>query len=447
MPSSTLNLTRVPAEVRQVLTALRGRGGRAWLVGGTVRDLLLGLEPADFDIATDLLPDAVLAALPEASARDVALGAVRVAGLPWSVVVTTLRGEALYRDHRHPERVWFVADLNVDAQRRDFTWNAIYWDPIDNQLVDPFGGRADLERRVLRVIGDPVVRFGEDALRLLRAWRFASRFGCAMEGATRAAMVQLAFLLRHLSAERCYDELTRTFTGPNRGAALREFVSLGFAAVLLPEVAAMDGVTQPAEYHPEGDVLTHVCLVLDHCPPGDPVLAWSAVLHDVGKPPTWRLAEDRIRFDGHDTLSAKMAEAILLRFAAPRELRAAVSEICRDHIRMAALPGMRPRRREAWLRTPLFEKHLEFHRADCLGSHGLLSIYETAKAELAALPPLREPLLTGSDALALGVPEGPLVGQLLRAAQTALDELPDREPSRDTALALLRELVLRTVKP
>lgn len=229
--------------------------------------------------------------------------------------------------------------------------------------------------------------------------------------------------------------------------ALRELVALGFASVLLPEVAAMDGVTQPAEYHPEGDVLTHVCLVLDHCPPGDPVLAWSAVLHDVGKPPTWRLAEDRIRFDGHDTLSAKMAEAILMRFAAPRELRAAVAEICRDHIRMAALPGMRPRRREAWLRTPLFAKHLEFHRADCLGSHGILSIYEAAKAELASLPPLREPLLTGSDALALGVPEGPLVGQLLRAAQTALDELPDRQPSREAALALLRELVLRTVKP
>lgn len=204
-----LNPSRLPAEVRAVLEALLHAGGRAWLVGGTVRDLLLGLDPTDFDIATDLLPDAVLAALPGASSRDARLGAVRCDGMPWSVVVTTLRGESDYRDHRHPERVWFVTDLAIDAQRRDFTWNAIYWDPIGDQVVDPFGGSKDLEQRVLRAIGDPLVRFGEDALRLLRAWRFAARFGCTLERATRAAMVQQAGLLRHLSAERCYDELTR----------------------------------------------------------------------------------------------------------------------------------------------------------------------------------------------------------------------------------------------
>ena len=396
---------------------------------------------------SDLRPDVVMAAFPEGSARDARLGAVRLDPMAWPVVITTLRGEADYHDHRHPSRIWFVDTPAEDAQRRDFTCNAIYWDPLADVVLDPCGGRADLEQRTLRTIGVPATRFREDALRLLRAWRFAARLGFGLEPATRSAMVDAAPLLSHLSGERCYEELTRTFTGPGRGQALRALVELGFAAVLLPEVAAMDGVSQPPEYHPEGDVLTHVCLVLEHCPSDDPILAWSAVLHDVGKPPTWRVAEDRIRFDGHDCLSATMAEAILLRMGAPREVRQAVVEICRDHIRMAALPGMRPRRREAWLRTPLFGKHLEFHRADCLGSHGQLSIYETAKAELAALPPIRPTLLTGADALALGVPQGPMVGQILRMALAALDELPEREPSRETALALLRELVRRTVKP
>lgn len=439
-------IERVPPAVGDLLARLRAGGGRAWLVGGTVRDLLRGQPPLDFDIATDLPPAAVLQLLPEASDRDAALGACRIAGLPWPVVVTTLRAEADYEDHRHPSRVWFVDDPEVDSSRRDFTVNALYLDPVRGELLDPTGGLDDLEALVLRTVGAPDLRFREDALRLLRALRFAAALPATLESATAAAANRNAGLLAHLSPHRVFEELTRTFRGPGRGRGLRLFVDLGFAAAVMPEVAAMDGVPQPPLYHPEGCVLTHTCLVLDHVPEGDTVLAWCAVLHDIGKPGTFRRAPDRIRFDGHDALSARMADGVLRRLGAPRELRETVVEVCRDHIRFAGLMAMRPRRRERWMRSPRFAAHLAFHRADCLGSHGDLSRYETARAALAALPAAAPPLVTGADVLALGLPSGPVVGEVLRAVTAELEAGDDPAPTRAAALALLRREVAKRIK-
>lgn len=447
MGPASLDLDLVPLLVRERLAQLRAAGGRAWLVGGTVRDLLLGLPVRDFDVATDLLPGAVAAAAPGADLRDAALGTCRYDDAPWPFVVTTLRREANYGDRRHPDAVAFVTDPVVDALRRDFTINAIYADGATGALLDPCGGLADLSARRLAAIGDPFVRLAEDPLRLLRLLRFSARFGLDLDAPTAAAARVHANLLTGLSKERVYDELTRTFTGPGRGRALHRFVELGFAEVLLPAVAAMQGVPQPPQYHPEGCVLTHVALVLDHVPEGDAVLAWSALLHDVGKPPTFRVAEDRIRFDGHDTLSAEMAETILDELHAPKALRKAVVEICRDHIKMASVLRMRPRRRERWLREPLFAQHLAFHRADCLGSHGDLSIHGEVTALLAALPPEREVLVTGKDALAAGVPEGPEVGRVLREVERVLDASPAIEPTREEALRVLQRLAAAIVKP
>lgn len=411
-----------------------------------MRDLLLQTTVRDFDVATDLLPEQVAAVLPEADLQDAHLGACRLLGLPVPVVVTTLRAEADYTDHRRPDRVKFVRDLAIDAVRRDFTCNAIYADAVTGTLIDPLGGLADLDRRLLRAIGPASRRLSEDPLRLLRLWRFAARLSFEVEGETLSAAQLLAPELLRLSPERVYDELTNTFSGAGRGAALHRFVAWGFAAVLLPEVAAMAGVPQPPQYHPEGCVLTHVALVLEQVPEHDPVLAWSALLHDIGKPPTFRVAEDRIRFDGHDVLSAQMAEVVLERLHAPKVLRRAVVEICRDHIRMASLLQMRPRRRERWLRDSLFEKHLAFHRADCLGSHGDLSIHEAVTAMVAALPPIREALLTGADVLAAGVLEGPAVGQILKAVELELEAIDGTEPTRELALEHLRRLVATRVK-
>ncbi|HZN40095.1 MAG TPA: CCA tRNA nucleotidyltransferase [Planctomycetota bacterium] len=432
----------VPAAVGELLGRLRAAGGRVWLVGGTVRDLLLGVVPRDYDIATDLVPAQVARVLPDADHRHADLGACRVLSASGPVAITSLRADGKYGDHRHPDSVRFVREPEVDALRRDFTINALYLDVERSEILDFTGGRRDLAARTLRTIGEPSRRFGEDALRLLRGLRFAARFDLEIEAATAAAMTEAAPTLSVLSPERTFAELSDAFTSRGRGRALQLLVELGLAAVVLPEVAAMRGVTQPPLYHPEGDVLTHVCLVLDHVPEGDLGLAWSAVLHDVGKPPTWRLAADRIRFDGHDTLSARMADGILQRLRASTELRDLVVEICEKHIHFAALPQMRPRRRERWMRTPHFRRHLEFHRADCLGSHGKLEIYEFARAMLEQLPPVEAPLVVGKDVLALGIAEGPVVGRLLAQVQAAADESPT-PMNRDEALVLLRDMVAR----
>ncbi len=435
-------LPRLPASLLRAAGSLRAAGGRTWLVGGTVRDLLLGETPRDYDLATDLPPTAVHAALPAADLRDARLGTCRLALEFGEMTITTLRAESDYVDHRRPRQVTFLDDPAADALRRDFTVNALYLDLADGVLTDPVGGLADLRAGRLATVGDATVRFCEDALRMLRLLRFHARLGFAIDSATAAAAERRAGDLRLLAPERVFDELTRTFTGPGRGQAVRALVGLGFADVLLPEVASMRDVPQPPEYHPEGDVLTHVGLVLDHVPEGDATLSWAALLHDVGKPPTFRIAQDRIRFDGHDTLSATMADAVLRRFSAPRDLREAVVDICRDHIRIASLPGMRPSRREAWLRTPRFRQHLAFHRADCLGSHGNLDIWHFACRELAALPPVQPVLVTGEDVLRLGVAPGPLVGRLLAAVHAAAEEAAV-PMDRGAALVLLRDMVDR----
>ena len=436
----------LPDAVTAIAERVHSSGGRALLVGGCVRDALLGVASCDFDIAVSLPPQQLLALFPTADALDARLGTLRLPYERGTLVVTTFREEGGYEDHRHPTYVRFVTDVAQDAQRRDFTCNALYFDPRTRELLDPCGGQEDLAARRLRTIGDPERRFTEDPLRILRGIRFAASAGLAVVPQTLAAMQRCAALLTHLSSERVYDELTRAFTGGHRGRALRLTIESGAASVVLPEVVPMDGVPQPPEYHPEGDVLTHVCLVLDHVPPGNAALSWAAVLHDVGKPPTFERASDRIRFTGHDTLSAEMADAVLRRFHAPAALRELVVEICRDHIRFAVLPEMTPGKRERWMRSPSFRSHLTFHRADCLGSHGKLDIHDKAVrwlAELLPLPP--PPLCTGKDVLALGVPAGPKVGEFLRLLNERLESMPSA--GRDQALSILAEIVASGVKP
>ncbi|MEM7199304.1 MAG: HDIG domain-containing metalloprotein [Planctomycetota bacterium] len=436
---------KIPDRVAALAARLAAAGGRTWVVGGAVRDHLRnGATSGDWDLATDLPPQELLPLVPDAAA-DARLGAVHWPSAAGEVAVHVLRAEDRYQDRRRPSEVRFVRDPAVDAQRRDFTVNAIYFDLARAEWVDPCGGRADLAARKLRMIGDPQTRLAEDPLRLLRAIRFAASAELELDEALVEALAARAELARSLSAYRVFGELTRAFTGPGRGRALRLLVDTGLAAVVLPEVPPMDGVPQPPEYHPEGDVLTHVCLVLDHACPDDPVQAWAAVLHDVGKPPTFERAADRIRFSGHDTLSAEMADDVLRRLGAANELRETVVEVCRDHIRIASLPQMKPGKRERWLRDPRFLAHLEFHRADCEASHGDLRIYQAAAAMLRDLPPPpAEPLCRGRDVMALGLPAGPMVGKVLRELQSRLDAM--EHPDRETALSILGTLVEKRIK-
>ena len=416
----------VPAAPLDILRTLRANGHEAFLVGGCVRDLLLGREPKDWDIATDAFPDRIESLFPKTVAVGKAFGIIAVVpGEGDPIEVATYRVDSPYADGRRPESVGFT-DAREDAIRRDFTVNALLFDPATGEIRDYVNGRADLAARVIRAIGDPAVRFAEDHLRLLRAVRFAATLGFAIEPTTFAAIQKLAPRIRRISAERIRDELFRLLTeAPKAGAALQLLRDSGLLREILPEIEAMAGVEQPPEFHPEGDVFTHTKLMLDAMPPAPSLrLALSVLLHDVGKPPTAALVTlpdgtPRWRFENHAPVGADMARTILERLRAPNALVDDVCAIIAGHMRLADAPRMRAPKLRRLLGSSLFEDELELHRLDCISSHAILDIYDflkTEKEKFAAEPVLPPPLVTGRDLIALGHKPGPRFAQLLRDA-------------------------------
>ena len=320
-------------------------------------------------------------------------------------------------------------------KRRDFTINGLLYDPTTEQVIDHVGGRADIERGVVRTIGDPDDRFAEDRLRLIRAVRFAARLGFEIEAATMQALKRLAPTVTSVSWERIRDELVKMLTGPNRGAALRLLHETGLLAVVLPEVEAMVGVEQPSEFHPEGDVFEHTALMLDALEAPSAVRALGALLHDVGKPPTFTEA-DRIRFNNHDVVGAELAEAICKRLKLSNETRQQVVEIVRNHMRFMHAPEMRESTLKRLLRRETFADELTLHRADCLASHGDMTVYDFLVQKQVELPPEEvkpTPLVTGYDLIAAGYEPGPLFGEILDAVEDL--QLEGTLATRDAALA------------
>jgi len=409
------------ALARSIVSRLRDSGYQAYLVGGCVRDILLGGEPQDYDVATDARPEAVLALFPSAQLVGAHFGVVLVRGGGAEVEVATFRSDHSYLDGRHPVAVEFETDPRQDVLRRDFTINALLLDPVSGEVLDFVGGRADLAARQIRAVGDPTRRFAEDHLRMLRAVRFAARLGFSIEERTFEAICRLHSSIRAISAERVRDELVRILT---EGAARRGFElldSTGLLADILPEVAAMKGVGQPPEFHPEGDVWTHTLMMLERLRNPSVTLALAVLLHDVGKPPTFRLA-DRIRFDQHAETGAAMAVGIMrrLRFSSDETRR--VEELIRNHLRFKDVRKMRESTLKRFMRMEGFEEHLELHRLDCVASHGWLDNYEFVKEKLAAAPPQSlkpPPLITGHDLIAAGYKPGPAFARILRAVEDA----------------------------
>ena len=418
--------TPIPAAPLEVLRILRENGHEALLVGGCVRDLLLGRKPKDWDVATDALPDRIEALFPKTVAVGKAFGIIAVVCDDGSTVeVATYRADSPYADGRHPSTVAFT-NAREDALRRDFTVNALFLDPATGDIRDYIGGRADLDARVIRAIGDPETRFKEDHLRLLRAVRFAVVLGFSIEPATFAAIQKLAPQIHRISAERIRDELFRLLTeAPQAGQALQLLRDAGLLKEILPEVEALVGVEQPPEFHPEGDVFTHTKLMLDAMPPNPSLrLALAVLLHDVGKPPTANFATlpdgtQRWRFENHAPVGADMARAILERLRAPNALVDDVCAIVAGHMRIADADKMRPPKLRRLIGAPTFADELELHRLDCASSHAILDVYDFLKAkqaEFAAEPVLPPPLVTGRDLIALGHAPSPQFAQLLRDA-------------------------------
>jgi poly(A) polymerase len=439
---------------------LAGSGHQAFLAGGCVRDLLLHREPADYDVSTDATPEQVLALFPQAIMVGAQFGVVIVPEDDHKVEVATFRSEAGYSDGRHPDQVRFTLYPEEDVRRRDFTINGLLMRPESDEVLDYVGGQADLRAGVIRAIGDPARRFAEDKLRMMRAVRFAARFGFRIEPSTFDAIRKHARTLElplfrqdsslaitphstWISAERIRDELTKLLTegGARRGFELLD--ETGLLRCVLPEVSAMKGVTQPSQFHPEGDVWVHTCLMLEGLPAAcSPTLAWGVLLHDAGKPPTFKPASDpadRIRFDGHVEAGMRLAENIGRRMHFSKDEVQQIVALVANHMRFKDVTEMRLSTLKRFVRLPLFQEHLELHRLDCLASHGNMDTYQVVSRFLAETP--REvvrpsALITGSDLLSMGLKPGPLFGEILQTVEDA--QLDGQIATREEALNLAK---------
>jgi poly(A) polymerase len=469
----------------EIVRTLQERGHQAYLVGGCVRDLLLGREPADYDVATDATPQQVMQIFPQTYAVGAQFGVVlvplkpvitkdtkehernrtadgeceretfasRTAGgspalrylfltpaLQKSVEVATFRSDLGYTDGRHPDEVRFSKDPREDVLRRDFTINGLLLDPLTDKVLDYVHGREDLNAGIIRTIGDPEQRFAEDKLRMLRAVRFAARFEYKIDKATLGAAWRLAAQIRQVSRERVRDELTKMLT---EGRARRAFELLDVSRLLrevLPEISAMKGVEQPPQFHPEGDVFVHTLLLLEKLQAGcSPTLAWGTLLHDVGKPPTFRVAPDRIRFDGHVEVGLIMVADICRRLHFSNHDTDQILALVANHMRFADVQRMNESTLKKFLRLPSFDEHLELHRIDCLSSHGQLESFEYARGQVRSLPPeaIRpRPLITGRDLIEAGYVPGPRFKEILGAVEDA--QLEGRLASREAAMEFVR---------
>ena len=424
-------------EGKAVALQLRAAGWHAFFVGGCVRDLLLGRQPKDFDIVTNAPPGEVIELFPAANLVGAHFGVVLVGG----VEVATYRSEGGYQDGRHPDKVQFETDPARDVERRDFTINALLMDPFSDEIVDFVGGRADLESGVIRAIGNPATRFEEDHLRMLRAIRFAARLGFEVEPETFAAIKAHAPMIHRVSAERVRDELLRILTegGARRGLELLD--ATGLLHEILPEVVAMKGVEQPPQFHPEGDVWKHTLLMIDGLRDPSPELALGVLLHDVGKPPTFRIGPDRIRFDGHVEAGVALARKILNRLKLPNDSMDHVLSLVTNHMRFMDVKRMKASTLKRFLRMSRFEDHLALHRLDCLGSNGYLDNWEFVKGKLEELPPdaLRPAkLITGEHLIQAGYKPGPEMGKILAAVEEA--QLEGLISTTEQAMELVRSM-------
>ena len=433
---------REPAN--SICATLLRNGHQALLVGGCVRDLLLGREPADYDVTTDAPPERVIELFPESIAVGAQFGVVLVPHDGLKVEVATFRSDVGYSDGRHPDRVVYSKSPEEDVQRRDFTINGLLMRHDSGEILDFVGGQADLKTGVIRAIGEPDRRFAEDKLRMMRAVRFASRFGFDIEHKTFAAIRRHAGAVTDISAERVRDELTKLLT---EGAARTGFELLEkswLLSIVLPEIGAMKGVQQPPQFHPEGDVWTHTLLMIEGLPAGtSPTLAWGVLLHDVGKPPTFKPASqtgDRIRFDHHVDVGVRMTEAICRRYRFSNEETEQIVALVANHMRFGAVDQMRKSTLKRFVRLPHFEEHMELHRLDCLSSHRNLDSYGAVQTFLAETPEEQvrpQRVLTGTDLSEMGYIPGPVFSEILRAVEDA--QLEGQIASKEEAEEFVRK--------
>jgi poly(A) polymerase len=426
---------------RRIVERLHDHGFKSYYAGGCVRDMLRGVAPSDYDVATSARPEQVQQLFPHTIAVGAHFGVICVIEQSREFQVATFRDEGIYLDGRHPESVTF-SNPEKDAQRRDFTINGMFYDPLQNRIIDFVGGQADLAVRLLRAIGNPAHRFDEDRLRLLRAIRFAAALDFTIEESTWEAIRANATRINSVSPERIRDELVKTLVSANRVRGFDLLDESGLMQAILPEVSALKGCEQPAQFHPEGDVFVHTRKMLELLSPDASVtLVFSALLHDVGKPATFSYdeAEKRIRFSGHDKAGAAMAHRIMERLRFSRAEIDATVEGIENHMVFKDVQHMRVSRLKRFMARPTFADELVLHKVDCQSSHGMLDNYEfliQKQEEFANEPLIPPPLISGEDLKKLGFKPGPIFRQILDAVQTR--QLEGTVNSREDALDLVR---------
>jgi poly(A) polymerase len=429
------------AAATDIARRLQQAGHTAYFAGGCVRDELLGLDPHDYDIATSAKPEEVQKLFPHTQAVGAHFGVILVMEHGRAFEVATFRSDHEYIDGRRPEMVTFSTP-EEDAARRDFTINGMFHDPVADKFIDFVGGQNDLRSKTLRAIGDPVARFREDKLRLLRAVRFAARFGYDIDPATWEAINAHAADIHAVSAERIREELVKILAHANRVRGFDLLDHSGLLREILPEIEKLKGCEQPAQFHPEGDVFVHTRAMLELLPPDAPVgVALSVLFHDIGKPPTFRYHkdEDRIRFSGHDRVGAEMTERVMERLRFSRADIDRTVEAVRQHMVFKDVKNMRTAKLKRFMAREGFEEELELHRVDCQSSHGALDNYDFLKLkaeEFANEPLIPPPLVTGHDLMGLGWKPGPHFGPILEAVQTA--QLEGTLSTTEEALAWIK---------
>ena len=411
-----------------LLSRLREAGHRAFFVGGCARDMVLGLPPREYDIATSATPDEVAKLFEHTIPVGASFGVMLVIVGSMRFEVATFRRDESYSDGRHPDTVSYSTSEEEDVLRRDFTINGMLYDPFTEEVIDYTGGLEDLKLGVVRTIGRPEERFTEDKLRLVRAVRFAARYGFKIDDETFRAIKSLADGIIQVSGERIRDELVKIVSQRNPGAGLMLLSESGLLEYILPEVEIMRGVEQPPEFHPEGDVFVHTCMVLDELyknEDGDvsTTLAMAGLLHDVGKPPTFTVT-DRIRFNGHDKLGAEMSREICRRLKFSNKEIDTICELVREHLKFKDVFHMKKSTLKRFVRMPYFEEHMALHKADCLASHGMLDAYDFVMERLEEFRLADEeikpaPLITGKDLIRMGYKPGPMFKEILNFVEEA----------------------------
>jgi poly(A) polymerase len=443
----------------EIVIALRLAGHQAYFAGGCVRDLLLGVVPKDFDVATSATPDIVMSMFKKTYSVGAHFGVVLVCtpaaeDREIATEVATFRHDGAYSDGRRPDAVRFSTDPREDVLRRDFTINGMLLDPVVFEeagdaaaaTLDYVNGREDLGDRVLRAIGNPVLRFAEDKLRMLRGVRFAARLGLEIESRTMAAIREAASQIGQVSLERIRDELTLMLTEGHARRAFELLDETGLLAHVLPEASRMKGVEQPPQFHPEGDVWVHTLLLLEKLKPGvSATLAWGALLHDVGKPATFQPPDpkkpgERIRFNGHVEVGVRIAEEILKRLRFSNEDAEQIVALVKNHMRFGDILQMRESTLKRFLRLPKFDEHLALHWMDASSAHGDLRLFEFAKERYEATPvETMTPrlLVTGRDLIEAGYRPGPGFKAMLEAAEDA--QLEGHAATTEAGLAVVKE--------